>query len=111
MTVLREHLSAWAVVALLAGAALLAWGPAGTRDSGQTLACNERAAAPHALRLPRADAWTPDAVLAGLPEATPAGDAYELSEARSMERYRGGVPVVRFAASLSDPAPEAGEFC
>lgn len=111
MTVLREQLSAWAVVALLAGAALLAWGPAGTRDSGQTLACNERTAAPHALRLPRADAWTPDAVLAGLPETAPAGDAFELAEARSMERYRGNAPVVRFVASLSDPALEASELC
>jgi len=91
MTRLREHLSAWAVVACLAAVMLGIWGLQAPQDQGQSataLACNEPSVPAASVTLPRRSGWMPDAVLAGLPEEGQVQTAYELSEARNLERYR-----------------------
>ena len=114
MTNLREHLSAWAVVALLAGAMLAAWG-LGARDDGSrqeaALACIDAAAPALAVEIPRRSGWAPDAVLAGLPEAGGGLAAYEISEQRNLERYRGAGPVVRMASAGTNAAAGSVQTC
>jgi len=91
MTRLREHLSAWAVVACLAAVMLGIWGLQVPQDQGQgetALACNEPSVTAASVTLPRRSGWMPDAVLAGLPDEGQVQTPYELSEARSLERYR-----------------------
>ena len=115
MTVLREHLSAWAVVVLLAAAAWLAFDLGGSEESAQAgavMACTGRPTAPALVQLPRGDAWTPDARLAGLP-----GDegsdvsADEVAEALSLERHRGGAVLTDLAAAQADRAGGALGLC
>jgi hypothetical protein len=114
MNRLREFLSAWAVVALLAATILAVWGvdamtpaPNGT----VIVACNTHGEAAVAVELPRRTGWAPDAVLAGLPDSGNGQTSYELSEERSVQRYQGDAPEIRMASGGMQPDPEPSTLC
>lgn len=110
MNSLREYLSAWAVVALLAVTILAVWGldSMSPRANGAgTVACDTPGAAAVAVELPRRSGWAPDAVLAGLPEGSNRTTSYELSEERSLQRYHGDMPAMRMASGGTLPAATA----
>lgn len=94
MNRIREHLSAWLVVGLLALGIVAVWGA----DRGaQTLACTDGTGA-IGVSLPQGStAWAPDAALAGLPQAEPGMTGYEVAEARNLARH-GAADQPRFVA-------------
>ena len=91
MNRLRDILSAWAVVALIAAGMLGVWGLQAPQDQTRTdtaLACSAPSVPAASVALPRRSGWVPDPVLTGLPDEGRAQTAYEVSEARSLQRYQ-----------------------
>ena len=107
MNILREHLSAWAVVAMLAGVLVAVWdglSPAGHRYDSAS-ACFDPAQRTPLVQLPRGTSWQPDAALAGLPHGGDETAAYELAEARNLARYdSAGILPPRVAGGVSPTA-------
>ena len=114
MTTLREQLSAWIVVAVLAVVAWSSWdlGPQeATRTQDTTLACEHPGDRGAVMVLPRRAGWAPDPVLAGLPEEGGATTGYEISEAHNLARYRGALPDAPLVASRSSSAARDAGTC
>lgn len=113
MNRIREHLSAWLVVGLLALGLVAVWDAGGGSTSG-TLACADGATSTAGVNLPRGTtAWAPDPALAGLPRSAMdrAGmdmTVYEVAEARSLARH-GVATQPAFVAHNS--APPASATC
>ena len=108
MSNLRDHLSAWFVVALLAAATftVLTPGPTNGVDNGaMTLACADHDRVAVAASLPRRAGWEPDARLVAMPETDRTTPAYEIAEERNLARYHGNTPRV----TLMVQAPGAAE--
>lgn len=109
MNRIREHLSAWLVVGLLALGLVAVWGASGGGTSG-TLACADGGASTAGVSLPRGTpAWTPDPVLAGLPQtamerAEMAMTVDEVAEARSLARHRAASQPAFVAHNAAMPA-------
>lgn len=107
MNILREHLSAWAIVAMLAGVLVTVWdglSPADHRDNAAS-ACFDPADRTALVQLPRGTSWQPDAALAGLPQGGDVIAAYELAEARNLARYKGArMSPPRVAGGVSPTA-------
>lgn len=108
MNRIREHLSAWLVVGLLALGLIAVWGASGGGTSG-TLACADGAASTAGVSLPRGTtAWAPDPALAGLPEpamdrAEMAMTVDEVAEARSLARHGVATQPVFVAHNAATP--------
>jgi len=100
MTTIRDHMSAWLVVALLALAGLGLWQRDTSAEIQAAVACDGASAvAATGLVTPRPLAWVPDQALAGFPDpgAVPGLAAWEVAEARSPD-YRmseGDAPLPR----------------
>jgi len=109
MNRIREHLSAWFVVALLATGLVAVWG-VDHLGQADAVACNEAGMTPAGITLPRGAAWQPDPALVGWPRAERDTTAYEVAEARSLERL-GVSASPRFIASRQAGGAAATATC
>lgn len=103
MNILREQLSAWAIVAVLGGALVAVWGvmPPSALQGDAALACTGSAVQTRAAQLPRGTGWAPDAALAGLPQVEDIVPDYEDAEARNLARHDGTRSLSATSASGS----------
>lgn len=114
MSNLRDHLSAWFVVALLAAAAftVLAPGPGdGVDDGAMTLACADHDHDAVAASLTRRAGWEPDARLVAMPETARTTPAYEIAEERNLARYNGSTPAAMLMGEASSAPQQPTVVC
>ena len=114
MSNLRDHLSAWFVVALLAATAftVLSPGPGDGVDNGaMTLACADHDHAAVAASLPRRAGLEPDARLVAMSETDRITPAYEIAEERNLARYHGNAPRVTLMGQASGAAETPTGLC
>lgn len=114
MTTLREHASAWFLVALLSASLVAVWGRAMPMpdDGRASLACLDHAAADASVDLPRGATWSPDPALTGLPVGAGTA-AYDLAEERSLQRHHGtvAIPPELLAGHDSSTSPNPIGMC